>query len=106
MGRCQRIRLREFTLCEKAGARALKGSPPPEIQGAEALLDCLGADPRRKIAKACGEDLSEKIQRLCVGPGVDLSDAFPGCDTDDPDALVACMNDSASRITCGLSALL
>jgi hypothetical protein len=55
----------------------------------------MGVDPKHKIAKACDPvsgTIQSKIDKKCVGKGVDLSDAFASCGTDDPGELAICLD--------------
>ena len=77
-------------------------------QGADDETDleaCMLGDPRGKIAKACVAKVSAQVQGQCVPESVDLSSAFPGCDTDDPGELVVCLEQIVKCHVClGLNA--
>ncbi len=90
--KCQATKLKEFNKCKKV---ALKDG----AADGDALQDaCLGIgavaqpDEKGKIAKACIDKIDTDIDKKCVGKGVDLSDAAPGCGTDDPATLGACID--------------
>ncbi len=72
--KCQDAKLSEFAKCKKA---ALKEVIAPD---ALTLADCMGQDPKGKIAKACQTKLKEKLDKKCAG----TLDVFPGCN--DPNA--------------------
>jgi len=82
--KCQETKLKEFNRCKKDG---LKDGSITDASGLEA---CMGLDPKSKIAKACVEKLAGKVAKC--DPSVDLSDAFPGCGTDDPGDLGDCLD--------------
>lgn len=98
---CQNVRLSEFARCTK---KALKSGVLPTP--ADLSDTCLGTsgpsqpDEREKIAKACRPNLAAEkpsqlaktVNKTCVDPGVVLSDAFPGCRTDDPEELARCLD--------------
>lgn len=87
--KCQDAKLKEFNGCKKDG---LKNE---SIQSFLDLQGCMGRDPKGKIAKACepvSGTIRSKIDKKCVGKGVDLLDAFASCDTDDPGELAICLD--------------
>jgi cysteine-rich repeat protein len=96
--RCAKARIAEFTRCKKAGLR--DGS----IQNVLDLAVCLDEDPRGRIARACDATLGplarKVLPRTCEAKGVDLSDAFPGCETDDVGELARCVDASVACQIC------
>jgi hypothetical protein len=97
---CQKARRSEFLTCKKLG---LKGATL--LEDAD-LAQCLDADPKSKIAKACdpatGKIRASAIANSCTKKAVDLSTAFPGCNVDDPAALAACLDEAGRCRTCEL----
>ena len=95
--KCRAARLSQYNGCKKSG---LKNG---DIQSGVALAACLEFDPRYKIATAC-DPAAGRIAltafKKCVRKDVDLSDAFPGCDTDDLGELTTCLNDAAQCEVC------
>jgi cysteine-rich repeat protein len=85
--KCQDTTIGEFNRCKKTGLK------DQTIQSDVDLQSCMGLDPKGKIAKSC-DPITGRIQRdlgtRCSD--TDLSDAFPGCDTDDPAALATCLD--------------
>jgi hypothetical protein len=97
MFKCQDAQMKAFNTCKKDG---LKNNT---ILSSADLGDCLDEDPKGKIAKACHPDagkLRKDINKKCVDKLVDLSEAFPGCDPNDADALHACLLDAVECHTC------
>ncbi|TDJ03375.1 MAG: hypothetical protein E2O73_00190, partial [Deltaproteobacteria bacterium] len=82
--KCQETKLKAFNQCKKNGLK------DQSIQSFVDLQACMGQDPKGKIAKACVEKLSGRIAKC--DSSVDLSDAFPGCGTDDPGELGSCLD--------------
>jgi cysteine-rich repeat protein len=85
VAKCQDTRLKEFNKCKKLALR----------QGADDETDleaCMLGDPKGKIAKACVAKVNAQVQGQCVPESVDLSSAFPGCDTDDQGELSTCLD--------------
>jgi len=81
--RCQNARFDQFRSCRSR-------------QGSGTLAD----DPRRCFPEgleapgACGAEsgpLRSAIEEACSAESLDLRAAFPGCGTDDPDGLAACV---------------
>lgn len=97
---CQSARRGEFLRCKKGGLR--DGS----FTTSENLAMCLDDDPALRVSRACdpaGVRLRTRvIEAACVKKGVTLSQAFPGCGTDDPDALAQCLATSSQCRTCEL----
>ncbi len=77
--KCQEAKLRAFNKCKKIGLR--RGIIPFQ----DDIDTCLGRLGSRKCDPV-GTALTK-----CVLTGVDLSDAFPGCDTDDLAELTSCL---------------
>lgn len=76
--KCRDRKLAEFNKCKKQGLK--QGL----ITSAGALASCVGADPRRAIAKKCDDAakpdaLRKTLAKKCVAKGVDLAVAFPPC---------------------------
>lgn len=101
--RCQDTRIREFNTCAKRG---LEDGSITDGAGLEA---CIGKDDNGRIARACNagssgskgaDKLGRTVDKRCVGQSVDLSDAFPPCDTDDPDELHECIDTGIECATC------
>ncbi len=100
---CQDRILKEFNRCQKRGVRSHAGAAA--IQSAEDLEACMGADASGQVAKACDDAsrpdrIRQEIATKCSGPGVDLSDAFPGCNRDDPAELQRCLRKAAECRAC------
>ncbi len=72
--KCQDAKLKEFNSCKKAGLK------DASVHDALTLSDCMGQDPKGKIAKACQTKLKDKLDKKCAG----TLDVFPGCN--DPNA--------------------
>ncbi len=72
--KCQDTKLAEFNSCKKAGLK------DATVHDALTLADCMGQDPKGKIAKACQSKLKAKLDSKCAG----TLDVFPGCN--DPNA--------------------
>jgi hypothetical protein len=60
------------------------------------LAACLDADPKGRIARACGAGLRGAIEKSCSAQGVALAPSFPGCAAGSPEALALCL-DTATR---------
>ncbi len=98
---CQRSRRAEFMRCKKLG---LTKDTILESEDLAACLDQGLTDPKKSVFKDCTGDLalnkpskaSRAIANSCTKKLVDLSTAFPGCDTDDPVELAECL-DAAGR---------
>jgi cysteine-rich repeat protein len=87
--KCQDAKLKEFNRCTKEGLK------DESIQSSLDLQACMGVDPKGNIAKACDPvsgTIPSKIDKKCVGKGVDLLGAFASCDTDDPGELATCLD--------------
>jgi len=111
MGKCQDTKINEFIKCKKD---AMKLGKEPFLGGAmsvEQIAGCINlawvVDEKQKVAKKCDLDdlgkvdgIRKTIQKKCVDKTVDLSDAFPGCDTDDAAALHACLETRLECATC------
>jgi glucose/arabinose dehydrogenase len=86
---CTAVRLKQFARCAK---QALADDRPDTEQLLEA---CMDDDPRGVVERACdaalGRIASRVLPRTCVKRGADLSDAFPGCASDDPIAVATCL---------------
>jgi cysteine-rich repeat protein len=95
--KCQDAKLKEFNRCKKDGLK------DERIQSSIDLESCMGRDSNGKIAKACAPasgTIRKKIDKKCAGKGVDLSDAFAGCDTDDPGDLATCLDEIVECQVC------
>ncbi len=100
---CEDTRLREFNSCTRHGLRPTGASAA--IISAEDMASCLTQDRRGRIAQLCDDPAGRDrfrgvIEKHCVNPGVDLSEAFPGCNTDDPEDLHTCLSGRARCQTC------
>jgi glucose/arabinose dehydrogenase len=95
---CQKARRAEFVRCKKVGLK--KGT----IVNLDQLTGCLGSDPKGKVAKVCsattGKLATKTIEKSCTARGVDLSTAFPGCETDAPDVLAQCLANAGCERSC------
>ena len=84
--KCQDTRLKEYNKCKKDGLKS------GGILGTSGLEACVGADPKGKIAKACDDKLTSKIDKKCVGKLA----VFPGCNDPSPPAtsqdLASCLD--------------
>ena len=107
--RCQRAVERALRRCYDAFAgefaRCAKGGLKQGTIVTVADLDtCVGADPRGKVARLCDPALAafstRTVPRLCDDKGVDLSDAFSGCASDDPAEVSSCLARSAACHVC------
>jgi hypothetical protein len=103
--KCQDTRLNEFVKCKKNEMKNRNATT------AEQISTCMNTawvvDERQKVAKKCHLDaggdvdgIRKEIQEDCVAMAVDLSDAFPGCATDDATALHACLDERVACATC------
>jgi hypothetical protein len=94
---CHEERLRQFWTCKR------KGFPKGTITSPAHLASCLSYDPRGSVARDCDPQsgaIARDISVYCTRNGVDLSDAFAGCNTDDPAALAACIDRLAACRVC------
>ena len=86
--KCRGGKLKEFNRCKRA--RLKNGTC------AFGLVTCMGQDPKGRSSRACDPasgKIRTTIDKKCTGSGVsDLSAAFPGCGTDDPGQLAACLD--------------
>jgi hypothetical protein len=98
LGKCLVTQVKEFARCAKLGLKK------ETILNGEDLDACLGDDPKGKIAKFCdgtiGKLAVKTLPKLCVAKGVDLSDAFPGCGSDDPADVAVCLEEITACRTC------
>jgi hypothetical protein len=98
VAKCRRSKLKKFNRCKKIG---LKKS---DIRSDVDLEGCWGDDPRGVVAKACdpvsGKLATRVLPKNCVSRGVDLSSAFPGCDTDDSADLAMCVEEIVNCRVC------
>ena len=98
--KCQQTQLKEFLKCKKLGLK------PGDIRNPSGLEACVASDPKDKIAKKCDltsptpDNIRRTIDKQCVSKGVDLSDAFRPCATDDPEALHQCIRQSVECVNC------
>ncbi len=81
-----------FLLCKKPGLR--QGT----IVSNAGLENCMGADPRGKVASKLGR-LQKEIQKRCIDRGVNLGTAFPGSCSSAPD-LKACLDARTNCYAC------
>ena len=91
--KCQDAKLKEFNNCKKSGLKDQSSQSFIDLQ------DCMGQDPKGKIAKACDPTtgkIRSTIDKKCGS--VDFPGAFPqvvaipGCGTDDPATLATCLD--------------
>lgn len=93
--KCQSTRLKEFQSCQK------KGLKTGAIASAGDLADCVGDDPKGKIAKTCVEVVAAKaVSKQCVAKGVDLGAAFPGCQSSTAEGIAACVAEATECRVC------
>jgi hypothetical protein len=97
---CQHARRAEFLRCKASGLA------DQSITSADGLANCLGQDAKGAIARTCdpttGAIAVRAIPKSCTQRGVDLTVAFPGCDTGDPAALAQCLDTSSQCEICSL----
>jgi hypothetical protein len=90
VNKCQKSKLKVFNRCKKTGLKDAM------IRESADLESCVGEDPKGVVAKACdpvsGKLATRVLPKSCVSRGVDLSSAFPGCDTDDSEDLAMCLD--------------
>ena len=104
--KCQQTKVGEFNKCKRDGLKGKSAPPSADLpfDDADDLELCLGHDPKGKIEKFCdpaaGKIADPAIAKKCVGKGVDLSDAFPACGTDDPAALAVCLDRAVECNVC------
>jgi hypothetical protein len=95
---CQKSMLKEFNKCKKTGLKNAMIRKGADLEG------CLGADPKGAVAKACdpvsGKLATRVLPKSCVSRGVNLSSAFPGCGTDDPEDLAICVDQAVECRVC------
>jgi glucose/arabinose dehydrogenase len=96
--RCLAGRLKEFGRCAKDDL----GDDQPDTDALLAL--CMERDPKGRVAKLCdaavGKLGAKVIPKSCVAKGADLSDSFPGCASDDPATVAACLERSSACRVC------
>jgi hypothetical protein len=90
--KCHQAKLVAYQRCKRDVLR--DGSVP----SARDLDVCIDQAQNRKVAKACGDRLNRTLEKKCSG--VDLSDSFPGCDSDDPTALGECLRGGIAEQSC------
>jgi hypothetical protein len=91
--KCQKAQRKEFIRCKDDNLE--NGN----IDSTGNLAVCLGLDARGKAELSCGARSSKirrEIEKRCVGAGIALEQAFPGCDQEEATALHACV-DAAAR---------
>jgi cysteine-rich repeat protein len=80
--KCQQAKLREFFKCKKNGLKGktdIRMVPDPNdspFDDPSDFEDCVGFDPKGKIAKACDRKLADTISKKCPGGQVDLGAVF------------------------------
>jgi hypothetical protein len=97
--KCQEVRFAEFNRCKKAGLK------DASITSSGQLVACLGADPKRKVARACDLAAESEVDAIraglvadCIEEGVDLRAALPPCaDATDAESAHACIR---GRVLC------
>jgi hypothetical protein len=92
--KCHQATVAAYQKCKRAGLR--DGS----VRNAGDLAGCLSTPPERKVEKACGERIAGTIDKRCIADGVDLSDTFPGCGSDDVAAVASCLRDATANRSC------
>jgi cysteine-rich repeat protein len=92
--KCHDTKLAAFVRCKSSGLE--HGS----VQGADDLAACVSQAADRRVGKACEDQVARAIDKKCVAKDTDLSDAFPGCATDDPQALATCLRSGIGTLTC------
>ncbi len=82
----------------------VRGLRTGEIASVDALEACFGRDPNGRIAKACDPNsgllATRVLTRICIDKGVDLSDAFPGPNSDDPGQVAANIDEMVECRVC------
>lgn len=93
---CLAERLKAFGRC----ARDELADDEPDTEAALEL--CMERDPKGRVTRRCdaGRSRIGKLLPKCQGRGVDLSDAFPGCASDDPAIVGACLEAASACRTC------
>jgi hypothetical protein len=96
--KCQEFRYQEFNRCQQVGMRT------GAVSGSAELAGCIGADLAGRVAEFCdpvtGRLREQVIETRCVAQHADLRAAFPGCATDDPGALAACLHGAGRCYSC------
>lgn len=97
--RCERAQLREFNRCKS------KGLKDGWVGNAGSLERCfVGLDvPVLRIRRSCAREtgtIRRRIDTRCVAEGVDLAVAFPGCGSNDPAEVAACLKHRAACRAC------
>jgi hypothetical protein len=90
--KCQASWYKEFASCES------KGLKDGSIASEESLGACLGADPKGRVAKACGRIGGHVLPKRCAE--VDLRVGFPSFGTDDRSQLASEIRDDVSCRVC------
>jgi pimeloyl-ACP methyl ester carboxylesterase len=96
--KCHDTRVKSYAKCNKT---ALSGGATSET----ATSACIGDDPKGKIAKICDLNAGGKTDKIRASitsscAGVDLQQAFPGCDTADAETLHECLTSAEACIAC------
>lgn len=100
---CQSRLIGDFRSCVDAGQEGgrtdelYEGADDP-FDDASDVAQCLGFDRRGKIEKRCDTELDAVIAESCVG--VDLEEAFPGCDEEEAFEFARCARESVRCETC------
>ena len=95
--KCRDIHLKVFNKCKK------KGLKDESIDTTTALQACVDDDASGKIANACDAvtgKVAGSVDSRCTAKAVDLLVAFPGCESDDPAIVNACLQSSARCRVC------
>lgn len=105
--KCQDTLLKEFNKCKKNALKVGKDPFPAGAMLDADLVQCVFDDPKGKIAKKCDgtapvDKIRKRLQRTCVGKGVDLGAAFPhcGCGASDVECVHACIETQVECATC------
>ncbi len=103
-GKCEDLRINSFNKCKKEGLKRGFVANALQLQ-----TTCLGTgsiqpDPGGgKIASTCVDAPARKIESACVGQGVNLAAAFPGCGATTAVGVAQCADE---RLRCRLCNLL
>jgi len=94
--KCVDTHVKEFLSCKKV---VLKGP----VSSSADIAACVGSDPKNKIFKACDASTSKvrtTLDSRCVGEGVALDTAFPGCGSTAAADVATCLQQAAGCQAC------
>ena len=104
---CHDTLLKEFNKCKKLALKDRKEPFPAGAMLETELVQCVFDDPKGKIAKKCDaadplDKIRKRLDRTCVGKGVDLGVAFPacGCAASDVECAHACIETQVACAAC------